>query len=50
MKDRYRIEKVDCGDWTVFSEDGWSTYYFGNSFGDCIDWICEHDGELVEEW
>ena len=50
MKYKFRIEKVDDGCWTVFSEDGWETYYFGNSYRDCADWIDENNGEIVEEW
>lgn len=39
-----RIEEVEPGYFTVFSHDGNSTYYFGNSKEDCIDW-CEDNGE-----
>lgn len=39
-----RIEEVEPGYFTVFSHDGNSTYYFGDSKEDCIDW-CEDNGE-----
>lgn len=39
-----RIEEVEPGYFTVFSHDGNSTYYFGNSKEDCIDW-CEDNNE-----
>ena len=50
-KDLYRIEYFD-GEWTVRGEDGWGTYYFGNSYEDCEEWVSEHNGELTEviEW
>ena len=51
VKDLYRIEYFD-GEWTVRGEDGWGTYYFGNSCEDCEEWVSEHHGELTEiiEW
>ena len=49
MKEKYRIERVDSDSWTVFGEDGWSTYYFGESYRDCFDWVSDHDGEIIEE-
>ena len=50
-KDLYRIEYFD-GEWTVRGEDGWGTYYFGDSREDCEEWVSEHHGELTEiiEW
>ena len=46
-KDLYRIEYFD-GKWTVRGEDGWGTYYFGDSCEDCEEWVSEHHGELTE--
>ena len=46
-KDLYRIEYFD-GEWTVRGEDGWETYYFGNSRKDCEEWVFEHKGEVTE--
>ena len=46
-KDLYRIERLD-GDWTVRGEDGWGTYYFGDDYKDCEEWVLEHNGEIVE--
>lgn len=39
-----RIEEVEPGYYTVFSHDGNSTYYFGDSKEDCVDW-CEDNHE-----
>ena len=51
VKDLYRIEYFDY-EWIVRGEDGWGTYYFGNSCEDCEEWVFEHHGELTEiiEW
>ena len=46
-KDLYRIERLD-GEWTVRGENGWGTYYFGNDYKDCEEWVLNHDGEIVE--
>lgn len=46
-KDLYRIEYFD-NEWTVRSKDGWDTYYFGNDYRDCEEWIFNHNGENVE--
>lgn len=45
--DLYRIECVD-ENWTVRSENGRETYYFGDSCKDCEDWIKEHNGEVID--
>ena len=39
-----RIEQVELDNWAVFSHDGNSAYYFGNSRDECVDW-CEDRGE-----
>lgn len=44
--DVYRIEYID-GEWTVRSEDGYDTYYFGDNRRDCEGWIEEHNGKAV---
>lgn len=46
-KDIYRIEYFD-GEWTVRSEDGWDTYYFGDSYKDCAEWVVNHSGEFEQ--
>lgn len=46
-KDLYRIEHID-GEWTVRGEKGWDTYYFGDSYKDCKEWIFDHNGEVIE--
>lgn len=50
-KNLYRIEYLDSK-WAVRGEDGWRTYYFGESCKDCEEWVSEHNGELIEiiEW
>ena len=45
--DEYRIEQFE-GEWTVRTEDGYGTYYFGDSLRDCEDWVKEHGGEITE--
>ena len=43
-----RIEEVERGYFTVFSADGNETYYFGDSYSDCIEW-CESRNAIVTE-
>lgn len=46
-KDLYRIERLD-GEWTVRGENSWGTYYFGDDYKDCEEWVLNHNGEIVE--
>ena len=47
-KDMYRIECID-GQWTVRDKTGWNTYYFGESYQDCEQWIFDNNG-AISEW
>ena len=45
---KVRIEEVEKGCFTVFSADGNKSYYFGDSFQDCIDW-CNEEANRIKK-
>lgn len=44
-----RIEEVEPGYFTIFSEDGWETYYFGESYSDCEQYADANGMRIVSE-